>query len=385
MSKIKIVFIQRQFSHYRKAIFDELSKSYQIYLLHGGVEPTINEAYHAPYAKMVNFIKYWKKETNVFLFVFKDLLKIKPDIVIHEANPSILSLIFVLIYCHLTHKKFVLWGHGYNRNYGFNPYSNIKSLIRLWFMKISDAIIFYDNTTRNEIKKYVPENKLFVAQNTLDTKKLLYIRRKLENKGKSSLKKELGFESDYNLVYLGRLISEKKPFETLKLFEIIRCKFKEKTFSLHIIGDGPEFSKIYNYINNNNLNSKIKLYGNLYDDEEISKILYASDILINPGYVGLNVNHALYFFCPIFTFYQGPTGPFHSPEIEFVIEGETGFFSVPFNYEEMAEKIIYYLKTEELQNFVEDKIKNITEKIITLENMINGFHECFKYLGNNEK
>lgn len=384
MTKLKIVFIQRQFSHYRKAIFDELNKRYNIYLLHGGVDSSIVES-EADYSIKIKYFKYWEKVTNVFLFVFNELLKIKPDIIVHEANPSILSMPLVYLYCLITNSKFVLWGHGYNRNQGFNSCSNIKSKIRLFFLKKSDAIILYDISTKNKLTNYFSKKKLFVAQNTIDTKRLLKLRDNLENKGKSIVKKELGFETDYNLIFIGRLLPEKKPFETLKLFETLKNKFNERTIGLHIIGDGPEFDKIYKYIKNNSLDSSVKLYGGIYNDNEIGKKMYASDILINPGYVGLNVNHAFCFNLPVFTFFQGKDGPFHSPEVEFIVDGQTGFFCKPFDYHEMVEKIVAYLISNELQDFMKTKIKFMADNIITIENMAKGFHECFAYLGSYEK
>jgi len=73
MSKQKILFIQRQFSHYRKAVFDRISRDYIITVLHTGIEETIKEEI-ADYAIKVKYLKYGKKTTNLIIFGFKEIL-----------------------------------------------------------------------------------------------------------------------------------------------------------------------------------------------------------------------------------------------------------------------------------------------------------------------
>jgi len=328
----------------------------------------------------VSYIKYWKKTTNVFLFVLSFLFKLKPKIVVHEANPSILSLPLVFFFCKISRAKFVLWGHGYNRNSIFNPSRYFKSYVRLLYLRLADAVIFYDYTTMIFFRKYLDSNKLFVAQNTIDTKKLTSIAKEFDIIGKNRIKKEIGFTADFNIIFIGRLLFEKDPFSALKIFEKVKNKFKGQTINLHFIGDGPARNHLIEYIKKNNLGSEVKLYGAIYDDIKIGKLLYGSDLVINPGYVGLNVNQSFCFNIPVFTFSQSASGPFHSPEVEYLKDGETGFFAEPYDYNELAEKIINYLKSTILQENLKSNIKFMVENVITIDNMLKGFTDCFEYL-----
>jgi len=380
MNDLRIVFIQRQFSHYRKALFDELSKHYRIFLLHSGVDSTIKEE-KADYAIKVKYCKYWKKVTNVYLFVFSDLIRIKPQIIVHEANPSILSLPLVLLFCKITGAKIVLWGHGYNRKRNFNPYKCFTDFIRFVFLKAADAVILYDLVTKSFFEKYFLSKKLFVAQNTIDTRNLLLLEKKLERIGKDKIKAELGFEKKYNLVYVGRVIEEKRPADLLKILKLLINKIETKDICLHIIGDGPLKENLEKDSIALNLNSHVIFHGAIYENDKLSKLLFASDLMINPGYVGLNVNHAFCFNLPIFTFSKGESGPFHSPEVVYVKHGKTGFFADPFNYMQLANMMENYLMMKELQTEVSRNILKLVNDEMAFENMVNGFKECFNYLG----
>lgn len=377
MHRTKVVFIQRQFSHYRKPVFDKLSDEYEFYLLHGGVESTIEEG-KAGYAIKIDFFKYGRKPTNVFLFVFKRLIKIKAKILVHEANPSILSLPFTFVLCKIMKTKFVLWGHGYNRSKGF--YLNLKLRIRLLFMKMADAVVFYDYRTKEIISNYIDEKKLFVALNTINTYEFISLKNQYDKIGKDKIKSKLGFLAKYNMLFIGRLIPEKKTIEAIKTFIEIKEKMCQASINIHIIGDGPLKKDVESFVIKNNLEQFVRIHGAIYDEKELSKILYISDLVINPGYVGLNVNHAYCFNIPIFTFNQGKYGPFHSPEIEYVKNFETGFFAEPYNYSQLADLIIKYLSDKELQETIYYNIEHLIKNKITIDNMLDGFRECFDYL-----
>lgn len=112
--KIKIVIIQRVFSNYRKPIFDRLSKKYNLLLLHSEINTGISQV-KTKYSKKTFSFKYGKNDTNVFLCVLPSLLSFKPDVIIHEFTPSILSLYISYFYTKIFKKKIIVWGHGYNR------------------------------------------------------------------------------------------------------------------------------------------------------------------------------------------------------------------------------------------------------------------------------
>lgn len=375
---LKVLIIQRIFSNYRKPVLDRLALKYKFRLIHAKNNSGISQT-SAHYSREVKSFKYGKKETNVYLCVLHQLVSFNPDIVIHEFNPSIISLHISYLYSRLFHKKFIVWGHGYNLSKGFNPNESIKSKIRLWYLKHSNAAIVYGQREKSVLGKYVSEKKIFVAQNTLDTDKLINLRKEFEKLGVESIKKELCIKHKYNLIFIGRLISKKKPELLIELYKRFPLSIKEK-IAIHIIGDGELYENIKKLVEDENLKENIFLYGRIDDDFVTGKYLFLSDLAINPGYLGLSVNHSFCFHTPVVSFQQGPKGPFHSPEVEYIIQNETGYLARTNDINDMKGFIISYLENSNIQMFMRDEIDKIINGKASINRMINGFDAAINYL-----
>lgn len=379
MNNANIVIIQRIFSHYRKPIFDALSKKYNIKLLHGKIDNNIKQEV-ADYSYLIDIYKYGSGQTKCILNVFGALFKIKPKIIIHEFTPSILSLPILLLFKKLFGYKVILWGHGYNHNKKFEPYKKIDSLIRVLFMRWADATILYGKNAKNEIKKYISPKKLFVAHNTLDMSTLIKLRDNYRKVGKDKVKKDIGFNTKYNIIFIGRLLRSKFPRYCIDVLKVLNAKFPNQV-SLHYVGDGPELDGLKNYADELALSSSVFFHGAVYNEELAGNYLFASDLMLMPGHLGLSVNHALGFDCPVFSFYgDWGKGPFHAPESEYVINGKSGFFAESRNIEQLSGLIIKYLNNTELQKSIHSQISYVVENVCSLENMITGFDECIHYV-----
>lgn len=320
---MRLLIVQRIFSNYRKVVFDKLANIYDLRLVHAKNLSGINQAI-AKYSIKVSAWQFSKRETNQFLWLFFDLFKFKPKVVIHEMALGMPTLFLILRLRKLIGFKFILWGHGYDRKKGFSPTQQRGDRIRLYLMKKSDAVILYDLDTKKLLSKYLDENKLFVAPNTLDTELLKSIRIKLEKQGRLRVRKELLWTKKYNLVYIGRLLPSKHPD---KLFEIINQLPNEfqREVAIHFIGSGSEEEKLKMQAEKMSKEIAVYFYGAIHDLHESGKMLYAADLMIIPGAVGLSVNHAYAFGCPLATFGKTKNnGPFHGPEITYVVHKQTG-------------------------------------------------------------
>ena len=106
--------------------------------------------------------------------------------------------------------------------------------------------------------------------------------------------------------------------------------------------DGPEKEKLQRLAENEKIENVI-FTGEISDWETSAKYLYCSDLMIIPQSAGLAINHAFSFGLPVVTQKDNPQGPFHGPEIEYVVDSQTGFICDHGNLEQMAlcaEKII---------------------------------------------
>lgn len=146
-----------------------------------------------------------------------------------------------------------------------------------------------------------------------------------------------------SIVFLGRLTDKKHPIALLHAFKIVLKEFPEATLS--IIGDGKLKNEVITTINNLGLNESVKLYGALPREKSYSILkshwIYAQHSVtpINGDTEGFAISlaeAALHELPVVSTIHNGIT--------ENVIDGKTGYLVPEYNYETMADKIIYLIK-----------------------------------------
>lgn len=373
-----IIIIQRIFASYRKPIFDLIAATNDITVLHGKNESGINQI-TARYSCLVDTIKYGPKETQIYIKTIKPILRLKPEIVIHEFTPSILSLAGVFILSRFLKFKLILWGHGYNHTKGFRPNKSLSAALRLFYLKRADAIIVYGFDAKNLLSRYINPEKIFVAPNTLDTSSLIKIKKEFDKAGKEIIRNGIGFKHKYNILFIGRLLKNKHPELLIDIYERIRDELSND-IGVHYIGDGELTEYLLEVITEKGYSDNVFLHGPINEDNLNGKYLYSSDIMVMPGYVGLSVNHAFCFGCPVITFAKGVNGPFHSPEIEYLVNNKTGFQIQKFDVNEMSRVILSYLTNQNLQIEIKRNINNTINNVCSIDKMLKGFQDCFDWV-----
>ncbi|MEX0965807.1 MAG: glycosyltransferase family 4 protein [Bacteroidia bacterium] len=374
--KEKVLILQRIFSDYRKPVFDRLARRFDLKLLYSKNKSGIRQV-SANYAEEVPAFHYLPKETTVFQNVLAVILKFRPKVIIHEIALGAVSMYFSFILAKLLGIKFIFWGHGFDRTKGFNPNSPGDKL-RLFLMRKADAVILYGNQMQDVLKKHLPAEKLFVARNTIDTDRFLRIKEELDERGREQVKAAIGFRHRYNLVFIGRLLEEKRPEILLNLL----IKLREqgvKDVAVHFIGDGPEKEAIEQLIIEKKLRGQVFLHGSIHDPVESGKFLYAADLMVMPGYLGLSVNHAFCFSCPVVSFRQGENGPFHSPEAENIVQNQTGYLAKNDDLDDMAAWIGSYLKDDLHRSRMQQNTINLMRQECALENMVKQMSRGINY------
>lgn len=375
--KKKVMIVQRIFTHYRKAVFDLLALQKDILLLHSRNDSGIKQI-KADYSKEVKGIQFGKKDTAVFLRLFTSIFKYKPGIIIHEFAIGIVSLFFVMILCKIMRIKLILWSHGYDRKKGFYPGMSTGDKIRLMYLKAADAVLLYGENDKQLLSEYIDPGKIFVAWNTFDTKALIDIKNALIEEGRDNVKKRLGFTHTYNLIYIGRLLPSKHPAMLIQIYEQLKESFNND-IGIHIVGDGPLYGELKEYCDTHNYRDNVFFHGAVFDDEMNGEMLFASDLMVLPGALGLSINHSFCFDIPVVSFEKGEKGPFHGPEVDYVVHGKTGYLAKNYDIENMTNLIYNYLKNVDLQVTIKRNIKDFMEHECTLDRMVNGMIRCIEY------
>lgn len=372
-----VLIIQKILPKYRKDILDELHQHINFTLIHAKNKSGIKQVL-APYSKTVGSFRYSKKESGQILNVyniFKYMLENKPKVVIHEFTIGILSLIPTYLFARLLGIKFILWGHGYDRTKGFYPTKSLKDKLRLYLIKKSDAVIFYGSEAKTLFSEYVSCDKLFVAFNCLNTKVLSSIRDKIEKEGREKIKDKIGFTHKYNLIFIGRILEFKQPQILLDIYDYLHNVHGD-IIGIHFVGDGKFLNHIKDRVKRKKIEKDIKFYGAINDDNKNGELLYCSDLMIMPGPVGLSVNHAFNFDCPVVTFEDNK----HSPEIEYLINEKTGFIVETRTAEAMAFIISNYLKSQDVQCQMKINVRKMIETTCSIDSFIKGFVDAINFV-----
>ncbi len=377
---MKIIIIQRIFPNYRKAIFDKLYNVYGTKVFHGRNSSGINQI-QTSYSIPIKLIQPFKKETVAFLFGFVKIIKERPNIIFHEFTIGVPSLLIVRFISFFLRSKFIIWGHNVNLKRGFKPFSNISDFYRYLLMRSSSAVLFYSPDQMIQVKKYVNSEKLFVAYNALDTDSQLATYKHISRSSRDDIKEQLGINAAFNLVFISRLLPAKKPEQIIEIFKLLNEEIKEKV-NVHIIGNGSMFEALQKNIDKAGLSAKIKLYGEVTDEEALGKLIYISDFMINPGYLGLSVNLAFAYGCPIITFENEYMEQVHSPEIYYLKDGYSGIKIKNLDLAEMAQSLSDTLLDGSYIKMRANCLTTIYEEG-SINQMFSGFEKAIAYVKKN--
>ena len=376
--KTNILLFQRLIPHYRVALFKKLHEKPGIVVCHSRARKgaSLKEQQELGFAnEVLPRVYFGRSATAMKQCVIPVLRKYKPGVVITEFSLSYITFWGLFVLRKLFNYKLIVWTHGVKSKEMLQPFSSRQSKIQLWVYNRADAIILYSKKRKELLEQKIknPE-KLFLASNTLDTDTLNRIYSLLETKGKAAVKEELGFRNKFNFVFIGRLVPAKRLDLLLEAFSKISGKYD---VALHIIGNGPEEEKVKRQTAEH---ENIFYHGPIHELEKSSTYLFASDLMVMPGYVGLSVVHAMAMGCPVLTCRQGPDGPYHSPEVEYIHDGINGLFCD--NSAEGLKTAMSGLLNhpEKLTDMSGEAVKTIREEA-TLEHFVEGFEEAVGYVG----
>lgn len=226
------------------------------------------------------------------LTLFWELIKYRPDVILSEGASNFLNNIFAFIYKVIFRKKMIWWSLGEIKN-------RKKSLLR----KIMDKPIHFLETRMDAILVYssygkqyflnlgIPEKKIFVAVNVIDTDMKKKEIRKLNPEKLYQEKHQI---SKFNILFVGALTKEKKLDILLQAFKKLESIASD--VHLTIVGDGPymhSYTEMAKELAINNINFEGKII------DKVSEYFLSSDIFVLPGLGGLAVSDSLVHGLPL--------------------------------------------------------------------------------------
>jgi glycosyltransferase involved in cell wall biosynthesis len=295
-----------------------------------------------------------------------------PAAILAEESPRSVSLPLLLRYARQRGAGRVLWGHFSSLNRRFDPEKNLQDRYRLALARRVEACACYTQGVADHLRPYLPDEKLFVARNTIDMDTLFAQYDALATQRKAAVRQDLGLAPDAAVMaFMGRLVPEKGTQLLLETFEHVR---RDRPAALLVIGAGPEREAMEGYVTRQHL-SDVHFLGPLPDDEA-APYLYAADVMLMPGYLGLVINHAFAFGLPVVS-RRNPVGVnYHSPEVEYVQSGETGLLCEGDGAEALAAAVGTVLADQERFS---TNAMNYARTYLRIDRMVDGLEGAIRY------
>lgn len=300
---MKIAVVYRVVQGWRIPVFERLSENRDFKLFYGcdfeGTKVVSAKGkYQFDSKKMFSFPFAIKKASGNMLmpfspFLFFDLIKYNPDVVLCEGASNFLNNISIYLYCKLYKKPMVQWGLGEIRGRKKSVLRKLLDPLIVPIERRANAIVSYST---EGVKYYesigIPKDKIFVAVNVIDTDKRNSEIESFEKLHKDDSKLT---QSNFKILFVGAL-EENKNIEML-IHSFSKIQFQFDNTELHIIGDGAHRSVLENSVMLKDLDKVVTFHGRI-QGQLIDKI-YDMDVFVMPGLGGLAVSDMLCHGIPV--------------------------------------------------------------------------------------
>ena len=344
--KKNVVLIYGPLLHYRVALFNELSKKYNLTVIVTSCNCDVSDiAFELIILPQKNFgffdiqfklRKFLKNRTFDIGIVFLDV-----------RNLTAISLIFFP----LT-GRVICWG-------AWLTGTKLTDILREWSVKLSDSAIFYCQRHLKEFAALgIQDTNLYVAQNTISVKT-------------KSAVEDSSFSRD-NLLFVGSFTQRKGLDRLVRIFK--NCMHSLPTScKLVLVGNGPEYFQIKSLVNELGLRERVVMPGWVTDEVNIVQFFKTARLSISLNQAGLFVLQSLGHGVPFVTI----EGSISGGETDNIINGETGYKIRDLD-EELQRKIIRFFDDNELAIRMSINARRHYEKYGTISNYAKGFCDAIE-------
>lgn len=297
---MKVLYLYDNLPSYRKDFFEllsfKLSENSDEFLLGYGFKSDSKS--DSKQLRQTNFnsrpLELSIIKTPFFQFIrLKQIKKLfndyKPDVIILQFHVAVLSYWWMYFYAKRHKIPYITWDCNYTRDSLKSFLVRIRKKIVDFTYKQANVCITYGSFFKEYlIQLGINPNNIVVAQNTINVEKL-YHNRSIRCKNRV-------FDTTAKFLYVGALIQRKYVLSAVKATH----QLVDEGYKLHfdIVGNGDEYNKISDYINQHNLTSVITLHGAKHGDD-VKYFFENNDVFVLPGTGGLAINEAMAYSMPI--------------------------------------------------------------------------------------
>lgn len=279
------------------------------------------------------------------------------EVVIVDLNPRVASTWRLLADRRRRGRPTILWGHAWPIRGPDAPTEALRSLLR----RRADALLSYTTTQAHGLRERHPGLPVFVAPNAV------YRRDRLPLPGAGGAGRAF--------TYLGRLIPAKKPALALAAYARARDALGVEA-RLVVVGDGPLREELRLLARTLGIADAVEFRGHVTDAHALEEILAETVATLSPGYAGLALTQSLYCGVPVIVARDEP----HSPEIETLVEGTTGFFCRSDDVGDLAATLARCWQERETWAARRRELAVATRERYSVEAMADGFVRAIEHV-----
>lgn len=252
------------------------------------------------------------------------------------------------------------WSKGIAQDIGL-----AKHPLRLAFERASislcDTLVVYGGISRDYfIDLGFPPDRIFVAQNTIDTRRIVAEREAAQQAG-LELRRSLGFDERPVIGFLGKVGTAKRVDRLVAAFE--RSRDAGADAQLLVAGQGPEAGAVEAAMAGSPHAPHMRRLADVPPGAEGS-VFQAMDLYASYAEAGLAVVEAMAHAVPVVA------TPECYPETELLVDGETAFLSVNASVESLADAMVRAVTDAAGRRKVAARAEQVILERATLEVMV---------------
>lgn len=234
----------------------------------------------------------------------------------------------ILLWARLTGKKVFIWCHGFHA-----PVKSRRSrFVARNFYARADGLLMYNSYySANMVDIGCDPSKIYFIHNSLDSHIQTEIYRNLSPSNVYSM--HFGNNSPV-VIYIGRI--QKRKRVDMLIQAVSNLNKQGKACNLVIVGGISDDDSLAGMVKSLGIEDRVWFYGESYNENENSILLYNAAVCVCPERVGLTSIHSLTYGTPVVS---NNAFERQEPEFEAIIDGVIGSFYQEGDIDDMANHI----------------------------------------------
>lgn len=346
---------------YRKYIFDNIGKTYQLSIYADDSFKDFNLIKKS--SNFFSFINSPVKKISIFnknVYFQKNLIKSlkQSEIIIISALKSDISVWIMLLISCLSNKKIIIWGH-------LKPKNIFDKVLFILMISLSKKAVVYTEYDLKEWSKTKFRKKIYSINNSMKVDVVPYNLNSLIC-ANPDIKK---IKDEHNCFIFSARISKNKKFNLI--IDALNEKILENSnILILVIGEGEEYYSILKEVKRKNLDSSFIFFGKSYNKELLSFCYKNAISSIIPSHAGLSIIQSLAHSVPVITSNNRSD---HPPEFSYLNHLHNSLLYKSDDAFDLAKKMHILINDKKLQDKLKKNAANDYKDKYNPENMINKF------------